>query len=1365
MTKLKRHYSSKTLKILFAQSGNRCAYPNCHNSLVEQATEFSDTIVTGHICHIFAISEDGPRGKSELTDKELNSPENLILFCRHHHAIVDGQFETYPSSLLKEWKQKHELKFQKMHTQNKDNIKPDIFHYYPTNLVNQKIESEVSRLRKSRFFSEFDRKQFSIVFAKRLKNGEYSGGTNDIKRYALAWCIRILSTEDLKFAEEYYDYVQSLGTCEEIKIASAFIQSQRGEDKAALSSLATIDTPASRSASLMIMAKKEGYENALLWTQKVKIKFSDLDPDGKYYLLFLLNELSHWGRTFKYANEVTDKDLQEAPILYHMVAIAKLLSIVPNELRGNIYQSLPIQLKTFPLAFNEQSITTQREAIQYFINAKLSEKDLNCQKASLVDDKYALWLELRDPEQFKKGKQRLEELLRDNKTALHFTPFGIQFGFKLNIEKIEREIERQITLHGGITPDTIIARFALIFSHKKFDESANYIDQYFNELSEYYDKKMLKYFQFELFTKAGLFEKAKEVMDYLIKEGISEEEKKNLQDLINKSESSDLIKSKTELFKKSSSINDLSDLIEELKIKEDWESLCTYSRIMFDRTHSILDAELFANSLSKTHKYQPLINFLESNNYILEKSENLKVHYCWALINTGLLVKAKSESTKLNNQQDNMNYRILRVTIDLLMGNWNSLTIFVTEECAIRNKRSAQELISTAQLALKLGTPQIKELLFSAAEKGQDDANVLSMAYILAAKAGIEDNPEVTSWLTRAAQLSTNKGPIKKKSLKYIFNQKPKWENQVSEIYHYLERGEIPMFLVTQVLNTSLVDIMLSPALTNLSQNDLRRKAIIPAYSGKLHSITLCTPKIIGMDVSALLTLGFINLLGETFNAFETIYLPHSTLIWLLDEKGDSSFHQPNRIKDAHYIRDLLSTNYLEKLSPSTVPDEALSAQIGDGLALLIAEAEKERDDDTTQRIVVRSAPVHRLFSLMEEEADLSKHKMVLCSCMALVDVLHRKGIITSREEENISAYLQLHEKSWPYQLEINDGAVLYLDDLSVTFLLPFGIIEKLKTAGFRPIVSQNLISEIDKFILYESISGKVIDIINNIQSILYPLIESGKVKIGNQNPIGGMEDQPISRHPSRGIFTLAEHCEAIIIDDRFLNQHITLNNEASQVPIISTLDVLDILVSKGSIDTDKLLEARTLLRRAGYIFIPVIKNELERLLSISIVKNNEVIEPAELRAIRENILLVKMSNWLQISKEEPWLNNYLEIFIQTIKDLWENNTDHNKAEIYSDWLLKQIDILGWLHRLDNENVDGYSLSETRQGNHILKILLPPKESQESTKNNYWKWIEDRVLVPIKEQNPELYSWLVNWYKNQIVTIVDNNLIEKTFHD
>lgn len=110
--KPKRKYSTKMIKVIFAMSRNQCAHPDCTHPVIEPKTKVSDALVVGQIAHIYALSDDGPRGCKTMTEKERNMPDNLMLFCPTHHVVVDGQHETYPAVLLLKWKARHERPYQ-----------------------------------------------------------------------------------------------------------------------------------------------------------------------------------------------------------------------------------------------------------------------------------------------------------------------------------------------------------------------------------------------------------------------------------------------------------------------------------------------------------------------------------------------------------------------------------------------------------------------------------------------------------------------------------------------------------------------------------------------------------------------------------------------------------------------------------------------------------------------------------------------------------------------------------------------------------------------------------------------------------------------------------------------------------------------------------------------------------------------------------------------------------------------------------------------------------------------------------------------------------------------------------------------------
>ena len=96
---------------------------------------------------------------------------------------------------------------------------------------------------------------------------------------------------------------------------------------------------------------------------------------------------------------------------------------------------------------------------------------------------------------------------------------------------------------------------------------------------------------------------------------------------------------------------------------------------------------------------------------------------------------------------------------------------------------------------------------------------------------------------------------------------------------------------------------------------------------------------------------------------------------------------------------------------------------------------------------------------------------------------------------------------------------------------------------------------------------------------------------------------------------------------------------------------------------------------------------------------------------------------------------------------------------VRSDWILHQIDVRGWAHRLGNENGDNFVYMG--RGEYILKLLIPPLDVPQDLKNEYWNWVEDSVLAPIKELYPDLYSWIVEWQKRKIAELVEMNLTEQ----
>lgn len=101
-----RSINPSVLRLLYAHSGNRCAFPDCDVPIFEDNGQ-----LTGECCHIEAFSKNGPRYNENMSDEDINGYDNLILMCSRHHKIIDGDPISFSVDRLKEIKTNHEKNY------------------------------------------------------------------------------------------------------------------------------------------------------------------------------------------------------------------------------------------------------------------------------------------------------------------------------------------------------------------------------------------------------------------------------------------------------------------------------------------------------------------------------------------------------------------------------------------------------------------------------------------------------------------------------------------------------------------------------------------------------------------------------------------------------------------------------------------------------------------------------------------------------------------------------------------------------------------------------------------------------------------------------------------------------------------------------------------------------------------------------------------------------------------------------------------------------------------------------------------------------------------------------------------------------
>ena len=783
-----------------------------------------------------------------------------------------------------------------------------------------------------------------------------------------------------------------------------------------------------------------------------------------------------------------------------------------------------------------------------------------------------------------------------------------------------------------------------------------------------------------------------------------------------------------------------------LEHDRDWTRLANYAALLFRRTHDVPSCQLFARSLFETANFDGVVELLRANDDLLSSSEHLQSLLAWSLFNLGNVSECLNVLTQLRTGRDTQEDRALAVNVAIASGDWYSLASYVEREWERRAARSAEELLRAGQIAQQLTSARTRALIAEAAAKATDDPHVLLECYSSAMAAGWEDE-DTFKWIERAETLSTSDGPIQRVSLKDLIDRHPDWQRRETEAWDKLNAGVVPMVACARMLNRSLVELLLLPALANSETIDPRRRTLLYSYSGT-RSVRSGLPQIIVIDPTALLTAGMFGLLEQIASAVSKIVVPHSTLRWLFEERRRIGFHQPSRVADAREIRRLVDDGVLKRIESTAPTDEQLANEVGQELACLFAEAEADWSPDRRPRRVVRSGPIHRVESMMEEEADLGSHRPHVCGCLDVIDALVRHGCLTRAEECRARAFLSLHETPWTGIASVAPGSVLYMDSVSLSYFQHLRLLSKVEASGLAVVIPASEVAEGDRLIRYEALAERASAVIENIRTVLSNGIIDGKVILAPSSLNDGGEDDTLD-HPAVDIIRITALAEVAIIDDRYFNQHSNVSrDDGSVTPIWTTYDLLCALQLAEDPHTDYLSR----MRSAGLAFVPVNFGELNALLSQAKVANGALVESAELKRFRENLQLCRMSTGLQLLKESNWFGNLVRVLIATIKAQWREDVDLGTASARSTWLLELLDIRGWSHRYVDEQDRGGSQARFRA--QLVGLMTFTHEGPSALRKAYWEWLDRVLLDDVRETQSDLHGAVIQDVSNLIKDIV-----------
>jgi hypothetical protein len=126
------------------------------------------------------------------------------------------------------------------------------------------------------------------------------------------------------------------------------------------------------------------------------------------------------------------------------------------------------------------------------------------------------------------------------------------------------------------------------------------------------------------------------------------------------------------------------------------------------------------------------------------------------------------------------------------------------------------------------------------------------------------------------------------------------------------------------------------------------------------------------LDITSIVTLDYLGLLEKAMAHFEHVIIAPRTLSMLFLERQFIKFHQPSEMAKAQRLQALIAAGRLKVIASETAPASPRVKEIGSELVALLSTAGRDGG------LVVRSAPVFKVGSFLEEQADMSGDNGVL---------------------------------------------------------------------------------------------------------------------------------------------------------------------------------------------------------------------------------------------------------------------------------------------------------------------------------------------------------------------------------------------------
>jgi hypothetical protein len=1200
------------------------------------------------------------------------------------------------------------------------------------------FSSRYDRALKRSLYPELDKSDEFSALAVEIMAAPRGSPSQSLRRLILFRASRAASLkgqtdEALRLLEA--GQAQSGGTSE--LPARARLAAAEGRPDQAIQLLRDETNRDARGLLLGIIATARGDKEALHWFDESDLAVADVSASGLHALAIIHLRLGDYDAVNGILDQTTAEHFAESPYLYFMRGAMRFARLLPKPEQAAALAGLPLEVfSAMPVVPDPELSSRLDELINDLRQALTLASGLDLRVAPRVIESFILWCELLHPSRREAASIRLRREMADPSLALRRIQYALAYDQEYSPNELEIYLDRRDSF-GGLSDDELRAKLVILLHRNDAAGIASLISakrqQFENLLGD--DAVGL---EIQALAKNGDAASAKIVLEDNLSL-FDQNEIASFRAEIAKAEGADPVAEHLQLYEATKTAGALRGLVSALYAKKDHIGVAKYAELLFTETEDPRDVALAARSALRAGDGDTFVRLVEDNQGLQGRDADMLRSYGWQLFRLGRFRETKVVVDDIESRFPAERDLSLEFALAIDSGEWEELAAPLSEALDPDRQLDGIALIRAAHLAQASGQGPMMDLLNAAVARGGDDPHVLLGAYQLLVERGLEEErPEAQQWFQKALALSGPDGPVQAFELKDILSKQVEWNEHSTKVNENLIRGELPLVVASAGLRTTVVDIILRNLVRNPTLDDGRRRVGVPLFAGRNAPLPIGNVNTVALDITALLVLGWLEILPTVLETFPKVIVPAGALIELFDARKRIRQTQRTRLSKAIEVRDAISTGRIKVLRTPSVARDPLSAEIGVELASLLREADK------TKGFVVHPAPIRKVGFEEHADADVSAHAAHLCDLHQLLKALADLNALDEETENSAKQYFEFQDSGWSWSATPERSSPIYLDGLAVVYLQYTDLLQTVLRVFSSVYVHLSTQEEANVLIEHDQQAGEVLRIIDDVRNSVRRFHLNGKVVFGPRRAETDAESEGLQS--TLNLMTDLSEVEVVVFDDRGLNKEpFVADSGGHRARICSTLDLLEELTERGIIPAERYRRLRFLLRGAGAMLIPVSVDEI-----LAAAARNRQNESPEFRAIRDSIQLARRTEIPQFPGEIRWFLSYVQSVKSAIARVWINETNVDRARLLASQILDlDPNPEDWIGMWHDHPPPGW-VSAVRSA-LIGGLAMPIEIDDRSKVEAYQHWLEEILMSDVRTLSSEIHQRVVNYLREFIL--------------